>query len=48
MGTATDLTMALTRSPTMNGTPQTFHHQVGSNQQHSICQTTSNAMVIRL
>ena len=48
MGTATAPTMTSTRSPTMDETPQTFHHQVGPNKQHSLCQTISNAMVGRL
>ena len=45
MGTATAPTMALTRSPTMDEIPQTFHHQGGPNQQNSLFQTISNAVV---
>ena len=41
MGTVTAPTMELTRSPTMDENPPTCHHQGGTNQQHSICQTIS-------
>ena len=48
MGTATTPTMASNRSPTMNKIPPTCHHQGGTNQQQSICQTIINSMVKRL
>ena len=34
MGTSTALTIASTRSPTMDEIPPTCHHQGGTNQQH--------------
>ena len=48
MGTATDTTMVLPRSPTMDEIPLTCHHQGIPNQQHNICQINSNAMARRL
>ena len=48
MGTATAPTMVSDRSPTMDETTPTCHHQGGPNKQHSLCQTISNAMVRNL
>ena len=37
--------MALPISLNMDEIPPIFHHEGGPNQQHSLCQTISNAMV---
>ena len=48
MGTATAPTMASPISPIVDEIPPTCHHQGGPNQQHSLCQTISNAISRRL
>ena len=44
MGTTIAPTMASTRSTTVDEINSICHHQGGPNQQHSLCQTISNAM----
>ena len=48
MGTTEAPTMALPRSPTVDEIPPACDYQGGPNQQHSLCQTISNALVRRL
>ena len=48
MGTTDAPTMASPRYPTVDEITPIFNYQGGPNQQHSLCQTTSNAMVRRL
>ena len=48
MGTTEAPTMALPRSPTVDKVLPTRDYQRGPEQQHSLCQTISNAMVRRL
>ena len=47
MGTTEAPTMASPISPTVDKIPQTRDYQRGPDQQHSFCQTISNAMVRR-
>ena len=48
MGTTEAPTMASPRSPTVDKIHPTRDYQGGTDQQHSLCQTISNAMVRRL
>ena len=48
MGTTEAPTMASPISLTVDKIPPTGHYQGGTNQQHSLCQTISNAMVRHL
>ena len=48
MGTTTAPSMQYTRSLIVDEIPPTFQYQGGPNQQQSLCQIISNAMVRRL
>ena len=48
MGTTEAPTIASPRSPTVDEIPPTGDYQVVPYQEHSLCQTKSNAMILRV